>query len=279
LAAIFHAVCAPVVASTVVMMRIAILVKLASVLGALLFVWPVAPAVAQEPSPWSATYAAERAAVSIGTTDMSWDTDQAMVTWTKPSTGGWQGSVERYRRPGMVDVAVSGRAYKRAGDWTFEGGASGCRAPHFLYRVLVEADVSRRVIGNVVATGGYRFMSFPTADVHQLQPAMTWYHARGEISARLFVTRNATTDITSNAFGLRAIHDVTSRVRLSGGVSSGTRIYDIFPLVNPADSRVGYGLLRIAVTSHDYVEGGVTAGRELPDFSYRSVILTYRRVF
>ena len=237
-------------------------------------------AAAQEPSPWSATYAVERASVTIGNRDSSWNTDQVLVTWIRPSTAGWQGSIERYRRGDIVDVAVASHGYKRAGDWTFGGGAAASNAPHFIYRLLAETEVSRRIAGTFVGSLGYRFLSYTAANVHQLLPAVTWYHPRGEVSGRLFHTHNTTTATTTEAVLVRAIHDLTPRVRVSGGLSVGTRIFDVAALPSASgESRVAFGLVRIGVTSRDYVEAGMTAARERPDFSYRSVLLTYRRVF
>jgi YaiO family outer membrane protein len=244
-----------------------------------LFGWPAAHAAAQEPSPWSATYAAERGLASFGGNERDWDTDQVLVTWTKPPIAGWQGSIDRYQRSDVVDVVVSTQGYKQVGRWTLEGGLSASNAADFIYRLRVAAAVSRRITRTLVATGGYRFLTYSTADIHQLQPELTWYSPRGEVGARLYVTRNATTEVTTGTILVRVLRDVKSRVRVSGGVAFGSRIFDVAPPSASAEAGQAFGIVRVGVTSHDYIEAGFTAARERPDFSYRSVALTYRRVF
>jgi YaiO family outer membrane protein len=241
--------------------------------------WHAPRAAAQEPSPWSATYAAERGLASFGGNEVDWNTDQVLVTWAKPSVAGWQGSIDRYQRSDMVDFAASTQGYKQIGAWTLEGGVSASNAADFIYRLRAAAAVSRLITGRLVATGGYRYLTYSTADLHQWQPELTWYPRRGELGARLYVTRNATGNVTTGTVLVRALCDVTSRVRMTAGAAFGSRIFDVAPPGSSADAGQTFGLVRLGVTSHDYVEAGLTAARERPDFSYRSVVLTYRRVF
>jgi YaiO family outer membrane protein len=254
-------------------------IALAALVCCALIAWPAAHAAAQGPSPWSATYAAERGRASFGSHETDWDTDQVLVTWAKPSIAGWQGSIDRYRRSDMVDFVVSTQGYKHVGAWIVEGGLSASNAADFIHRWRAAAAVSRRVIGTFVATAGYRFLTYSTADLHQLQPELTWYSARGEVGARLYITRNATTEVTTGTILVRALRDVTPRVRVSGGMAFGSRIFDVAPPGASAEAGEAFGLVRVGVTAHDYVGAGLTAARERPDFSYRSIVLTYRRVF
>jgi YaiO family outer membrane protein len=238
------------------------------------------PAQGQEASPWSATLAAERAAVSSAGVESTWSTQQLLLSWRQDAVGGWQAAIERYQRGIATDLSLSARGYKREGDWTFSGGVARSGAPHFLYRYLAEAELSRRLAGTLVAGGGYRVLWFPAVEVRQLQPTLTWYHRRGDIGARLYRTSNAMRDDAAHALLIHATHDLTARLRLSGGASFGTRIFDVAALPSAsADSRVGFVLVRVRITARDFLETGVTSARERPDFSYRSVIATYRRVF
>jgi YaiO family outer membrane protein len=235
---------------------------------------------AQSASPWNATISTERAAVSFEGLDHSWTTDRAQIAWSEPADGGWVGAVERVKRDSLVDVALSTRAYRRMGDWTLLAGGGGTPDAQFLYRAFAEAEVSRRVVGRLVASGGYRFLLFQAADIHQVQPALTWYHARGEVASRLFVTHNATRHRTTPALLLRTIYHVSPRLELSGGASFGDRIFDIAALpAGSARSRVGFASVRVGVTRRDSIEAGLTAAREDPAFRHRSFTLGYGRAF
>ena len=182
------------------------------------------PAGAQGASPWSAVLTTERADVSNSGNKEAWITDAFQLSRSQPESGGWFGSVERAKRNGVVDVTLATRAYARAGDWTFLAGGGATPDAHFLYRGFGEVEVSRRVVGSLVASGEYRFLAFPQADIHQVQPALTWYHRRGELGARLFVTRNVTQRRTTPALLVRTIYKAAPRLELSGGASYGDQI-------------------------------------------------------
>jgi YaiO family outer membrane protein len=200
--------------------------------------------------------------------------------WSRTGQGGWLFAVEQQERHGLSDVTFLSGGYWRAGDWTF--GADGGATPgaDFMYRVKRGGEISYRAIGTFVASGGYHYLRFPSAGIHQFEPALTWYHARGEVQGRLYVTRNATLARTSMTTQLRATYNVTPRLRLGGGAAIGDRIFDIATL--PSDSgraRLGFAETRVGLTGHDFIAAVVTAAREDPGFRYSSLTLSYRRVF
>jgi YaiO family outer membrane protein len=238
------------------------------------------PAAAQDSSPWSVGVSAERAGVAIGGTDQSWDTDRLQVSWSRPADGGWFLSVDRLARNGITDLSFSTRAYRRLGDWTILVGGGGTPDAQFFYRGFAESELSRRVAGTLVASGGYRFLSFPSTGIHQLQPALTWYHPRGEVAGRLFVTRNGAEGRTTHAFLARTRYRVGPRLEMGGGFAFGDRIFDVSTLqTGLARARVGFATARIGVTAHDALELGATMAGEHPAFRYRSVTVGYRRTF
>lgn len=181
----------------------------------------------------------------------------------------------------MSDVTLVSRGYWHAGDWTFSADGGVTPRADFLYRAKGGGEISYRVIGTFVASGGYHYLQFPSADIHQFEPALTWYHARGEVQGRLYVTRNATRTRTSTTTLVRAAYDVTPRLRLGGGASVGDRIFfDIASLPSgSAKARVGFAETRVGLTEHDFITAVITAAREDPGFRYASLTLGYRRVF
>lgn len=246
-----------------------------------LFVLAVPAASTGQPaSPWRVDYTSERAAVSTNAVESTWLTHRIQTTWSRPNEGGWLVALERQSRYGFTDVTASGRGYRRVGDWTFAAGAGATPAADFLFRASLEGDVSRRVVGTIVATGGYRFLSFAAADIHQVQPALTWYHARGEVEARVFLTRNVARDRTTPAVLMRTTYAVNPRLQLTAGASLGDRIFDIAAFQSgTAESRVVFGSALVGITAHDFVNFGATVANEHPAFTYRSFTLGYRRVF
>jgi len=234
----------------------------------------------QTASPWRVDYTSERADVSTNAVESTWITSRIQTTWSRPDEGGWLVAVERQSRYGLTDVTVSGRGYRRAGDWTFAAGAGATPAADFSFRASLEGEVSRRVVGTIVATGGYRFLSFAAADIHQVQPALTWYHARGEVEARVFVTRNVARDRTTSAVLVRTTYAANPRLEITAGASLGDRIFDVAAFESgTAESRVVFGRALVGITAHDFVDIGATAANEHPAFTYRSFTLGYRRVF
>lgn len=207
-------------------------------------------------------------------------TDRLQAMWSRPEVGGWLFAVEHQRRYGESDVALQSLGYRRAGDWTFSADVGVTPQATFLYRIRAGGDVSYRVVGTLVASAGYHYMQFPSSDLHQVEPALTWYHAKGNIEGRVFVTHNVTRDDTSSAVLLRTSYDVTPRVRLFGAVSAGDRIFDIASLAaGPASAYAVSAGTRLGFTPRDFINLAVMRAKEDPGFTYASFTVGYARVF
>lgn len=137
-----------------------------------------ATAVAQT-SPWAVDGGRERVRVTNGGAKSVWTTDRVQVSWVRPESGGWFAAVERQTRGSAVNVTPSVRGYARLGAWTVAGGGGVTPDAIFQYRYSVDAELSRRVVGTLVAGAGYRFLAFNGQDLHQWQPSLTWYHPKG----------------------------------------------------------------------------------------------------
>jgi hypothetical protein len=149
-----------------------------------------------------------------------------------------------------------------------------------MYRAAADGELSRRMFGTVVATGAYRFLTFPTADIHQPQAALTWYHRRGELEARGFFTSNVTAARTTSAILVRNALSVSSRLAVNAGAAFGDRIFDISSLPSSSGrSHQLFGTVRVRATRSDWLEAGVSQASEHPSFTYRSLIVAYRRAF
>ena len=145
---------------------------------------------------------------------------------------------------------------------------------------MIEAEISRRLAGTVVASGGYRYLAFRPTGIHQLQPAITWYHRRGELGARLFATRSVAGRRTSSAVQVSGTQQLVARLRLTAGAVHGDRVFDVASLPEQsARTTLGYASLLIGLTARDGIYIGGALGREEPDFDYRSFTLGYRRTF
>lgn len=231
-------------------------------------------------TPWSVEAAHDRATATNQGVQSVWTTDRAQVGWQKPDFGGWFASAERQARGSRVDAAVAFRGYRRLGDWTVALGGGGTPDADFLSRVNVEGTVSRRVAGTLVASAGYRYLDFRTLDIHQAQPALTWYHAKGELEARLFVSRNTATGRTSPTFQMRTGYEFGPRIGVGGGFAYGDRIFDIASLPTGASrARAVFGTLRLGLTPRDSLVLGGLAAEEDPSFDYGSFSIGYRRTF
>jgi YaiO family outer membrane protein len=235
---------------------------------------------AQSTTPWAVDIGRERAEVTNNGAVSIWTTDRAQVGWTRPDVGGWFGSIERQERGERVDVAVSTRGYRRAGDWTVGFGVAISPHAEFLYRYSADAEVSRRVAGTLVASAGYRYLAYRPFELHQVQPSLAWYHPKGDLQARFFLTRNADLDRTSPTMLVRTTFDAHPRVRVGGGAAVGDRIFDVTLLpIGSAQSRVAFASVRFGFTAHDAIEVGGWAAHEDPGFDFRSLSVGYRRMF
>jgi YaiO family outer membrane protein len=160
----------------------AVVARLGLVLGALLSAAPTV-ATAQTQPGWSIQFTGERSAVTNGPTKTTWDSGVVTVGFLSEAAGGWHLSVEREERGGVQDMVLATGGYRRLGDWTIGGSVSGSPDSSFWYREAFDGELSRRIVGTVVASAAYRYMGFSAATIHQLQPAVTWYHPRGELRA------------------------------------------------------------------------------------------------
>lgn len=222
----------------------------------------------------------ERSRVTSAGTRSTWEALRVGVGVVDLARGGCYGALERQKRSQLVEATGSASCYRRLGDWTVAGGVGVTPEADFLYRVSAEGHLSRRLAGTVVGSLGYRYLDYPTSVVHQVQPAITWYHPRGEVEGRVYLTSNRARDRTSATGLIRALHDLTSRVRLAGGFSYGDRIFDIASLPQ-GDQRAWqvYGWTRLGITPRDFATVGFAVAHERPAFDIRTWQLGYRREF
>jgi YaiO family outer membrane protein len=255
-------------------------VRFAIVLSAVVCVGVNVAGVFAQSHEWAVDYTREQAATSNHGVPATWTTDRFVTSWARPGAGGWLVEIERQRRRDIGDVALRTSAYRRAGDWTFAGDVAMAPDARFLSGAGGGGEVSYRAVGTVVASGGYHIRQYPTVTIHQFEPGVTWYRARGELQARLFVTRDTSIPRTSTAALFRGAYDAAARLRLRGGVSIGERIFDIEPLALTAgNSRLGYVEARLRLTTRNFVLASVTVAHEEPAFKYVAATFGYKRLF
>ena len=90
------------------------------------------PSMAQPTTPWALDASTERASIANGGVSDVWTTERLQVSRVKPEQGGWFADVEHQERHGLNDVSFFARGYRRAGDWTFAGGAGATPSADFL---------------------------------------------------------------------------------------------------------------------------------------------------
>jgi YaiO family outer membrane protein len=217
--------------------------------------------------------------VTIGSAETTWHVARAVGGIQQDGVYGVNGSVERQQRGALHDVAVQVGAFRRGRGWTVWGSAAVTHQPDFLYRHSFEGELSRDLFAGLVVHGGYRSLTFNSADVHVIQPGVSWYFPRGDVEARGFAVRNTTTGSHSSAVLLRASIDVSQRVRISGGGASGTRIFDVSALARNQPGWVAFGSLRVALAPRWFVTVGAGGAHEDPFFSQRTVTVGLRRTF
>jgi YaiO family outer membrane protein len=236
--------------------------------------------VAAQTHGWSVSYSREHAAVSTNGVEGTWTIDRFSAMWSRVGQGGWLAAVEHQRRYGLDDVALVTRGYRRTGDWTFGADAAVAPDADFLCRAAAGSEVSYRAVGTLVVSGGYHFERFPSADIHQFEPVVTWYRAHGELQTRVFVTRDTSHARTSTTVLLRGMYDIGPRVRFAAGGSVGDRIFNLDPSFRgAANGWLGFTESRLGFTDRDFVVAGITAAHEQPAFEYVSLTLGYKRVF
>ena len=218
--------------------------------------------------------------VEISTTHETWQSARLSGGWFEDGRSGWTLSMERQQRAQQIDWGGWARGFRRSGDWTFSGGLGRGADPTFSYRQSYEGGVGRRVVGNLVAEGAYRYLDFNTASVHLIQPGATLYMPHGDIGAHYFIVHNATRATTTGTLLVQATVNASSRVRLGGGGAYGERIYDIASLQTPnANAWVGYGYAHITASQAWSFDLGLGRSHEEPFFSQTSVTWGVRRTF
>jgi YaiO family outer membrane protein len=259
--------------------RVAVALVMATVLvpAAALAQSTAAPA---PPPRWSIQVAGEHSAVTDGSFETVWSSQIATVGFLDEAAGGWHASVERQTRGDLRDMVVTTGGYRRLGDWTIGGTVSASPDPSFWYRRAFDGELSRRIVGTVVASAAYRFMDFPAVSIHQLQPAITWYNPRGDLQARVYVTRNTTQQRTTFALLVRSTTRLNEHTTVVGAVAAGDRIFDIASLAyGTASSWTARGGLRLDLTRRNQIEIGGGYASERPAFTQRTIALSYRRAF
>jgi YaiO family outer membrane protein len=229
---------------------------------------------------WFFELAAERSDVSLGGRDVSWGTDRAQLSYRRPEKGGAFLAFELQRRDGSTDSVVLAGGHRRLGDWTLFGQLGFTPGADFYFERLLEVEVSRRAVGNLVGHLTYRFLDFPAARVQLLAPAATWYFPWGEIHGRAFLVRNQTLAVGSRAYLLRGLWEVQPRLRLTGGAAFGERIFDVTSLASePAEGWSAFLSAMFRLDSKNAVGLAVSLAHEAPSFDKRSLGLFYRRAF
>lgn len=238
------------------------------------------PSIANAQSGWTLDIGAERSQVTIQNTDAIWWSQHLEVSWVREQAGGWFVGIENQERFGLRDLVFHTKGYRRLGDWTIGGGIAFTPRADFWFRRSIEGEISRRIAGSVVASGAYRLLQFPDTRVHQPQTALTWYHSRGEVQGRVFFTHNSIRDGYSVTGLIQSSYRITPRLKVTGAVAHGDRIFDIESLANgPATAWVVRSTLQIDITrSYAIVIGGAFA-REKPEFEQQTIALSIRRSF
>jgi YaiO family outer membrane protein len=215
--------------------------------------------------------------VTIGTYETQWQVGRVTGGVLDEGRYGITMGAERHRRDRLVDWAGHAGGFRRVGDWTFAAAAGYSDRPEFLYRLSLEGEVARRVAGGLVLHGGYRHLDFPAADVHLVQPAVSYYFSRGDVQARGYFVNNTTANRRSNTLLLRGGMDLTPWLRVSGGAAAGTRIFDAAALQDTrAQAWVAFASASVQFAPQWRLTVGAGSAHEDPLFSQRTVSLGVR---
>ena len=218
--------------------------------------------------------------VQIGGANVTWQVAHLAAGVQQDGQFGWMATADRHQRGSLFDLSVGASGFRRMGAWTMFGSGAFVDSPHFLYRRSLEGELSRSLIGTLVAHAGYRHLEFPDSTVRILQPGLSWYFARGVLETRGFFVRNMTTRTDNASVLVRGTVDATSRVRVMTGFARGARIFDVSTLTNTdADAWVAFGSVRFDVAPQWGVELGIGGAHEDPFFSQRTMSIRLRRTF
>jgi YaiO family outer membrane protein len=218
--------------------------------------------------------------VKIGTFEETWKNARLSTGFFEDGRAGWAASVERQQRNQLVDWNVSARGFRRNRDWTFVGGIGVGTDPTFTYRRSFEGELGHKVVGTLVAQGGYRLLTFTSTNVHLIQPGATLYLPHGDIGARYFIVRNDARGTTTGTLLVQGTATVHRRVRLGGGGAVGQRIFDIAALSVPnAASWVGFGYAHFIMNPAWSLDAGFGRAHEDPVFSQATLTVGIRRTF
>lgn len=220
---------------------------------------------------------AELSPVTIDTYATTWQVARVAGGVRHEGRFGLLAGADRQRRSGLVDWVFHGTAYRHVGDWTLAGSAGYSHEPHFLYRHSLEGELARRVAGGLVLHGGYRHLDFPSAGVHLIQPAASYYVGRGHVQARGFLVHNTTLDRRAKTLLVRGAFEASPRVELSAGTAIGTRIFDVAALPDArADAWVVFGSARVRLAPQWTLSMTAGGAHEDPLFSQRTIGLGLR---
>lgn len=224
--------------------------------------------------------AGEFSPVEIGGANVTWQVAHLATGVQRDGQFGWTAAVDRQQRGSLFDVSFGASGFRRIGAWTVFGSGAVVDSPHFLYQRSLEGELSRSVVGTLVAHAGYRHLEFPDSTVRILQPGLSWYFARGVIETRGFLVRNLTARTDNVSVLVRGTVAATSRVRVTTGFTRGARIFDVSTLPNTnADAWVAFGSVGLAMSPQWNVVLGIGGAHEDPFFSQRTVSLRLRRSF
>jgi hypothetical protein len=123
-------------------------------------------------------------------------------------------------------------------------------------------------------------MRYSVARVNQWQPAIAWYHARGDAQARLFVTKSSIRRTESVAVLVQSSLRLAPRVEWTASVAAGDRIFDLAAFgvqQEVASSWMARSALRVWVTPRTALEAGFGQAHESPAFSMRTLSIGVRK--
>lgn len=218
--------------------------------------------------------------MSLGDTRAAWWTGRAQLTYRRTTTGGAFVAVEPLRRFDRTDTTLVAAGWRHVGAWSLyvEAGAT----PHadFHYRRSAEIEVFRRMGGPWVPHASYRYFAFPSQNIGLIQPAITRYGTRSELTARVSFASNTTTGMRSASVFARGRYEATPRLTLGGGAAIGERIFDVTALSRePAAGWVAFAEARVATGRRSSVGVLARVAEEGSSFDQAAFGVTYRRSF